>query len=114
MEQLSSDGLNLRLRALDVIDAASLAAAATHGRQCSGWLDALLDNAGITSRLEAASPRTGADLRRTHESNVFGGVAVTNVFLALRRRSPAPRIVNLPSGLGSLTPINDPRSRSLT
>ena len=47
-------------------------------------------------------------MRRTYETNVFGVVAVTNALLPLLRRSPAPRIVNVSSGLGSLSIMSDP------
>ena len=40
--------------------------------------------------------------RRTYETNVFGVVAVINVFLPALRRSAHPRIVNVSSGTGSL------------
>src|SRR5690606_32782541 len=47
-------------------------------------------------------------VRQTFETNVFGVVAVTNAMLPLMRRSPAPRIVNVSSGLGSGTHCADP------
>src|SRR5574337_1302394 len=47
-------------------------------------------------------------LRRTYETNVFGPVAVTQAMLPLLRRSLAGRIVNMSSGLGSLTQTSDP------
>ena len=47
-------------------------------------------------------------LRRTYETNVFGVVRTTQAMLPLLRRSDAGRIVNLSSGLGSLTQNSDP------
>jgi NAD(P)-dependent dehydrogenase (short-subunit alcohol dehydrogenase family) len=47
-------------------------------------------------------------LRRTYETNVFGPVAVTKAMLPLLRKSSASRIVNMSSGLGSLTLTSDP------
>ena len=49
-------------------------------------------------------------LRRTYETNVFGLVRVTQALLPLLRRSDAGRIVNISSGLGSLTLNSDPSS----
>ncbi|WP_218651767.1 SDR family NAD(P)-dependent oxidoreductase [Nostoc sp. C052] len=47
-------------------------------------------------------------LRHTYETNVFGVFAVTKTFLPLLKKSKAGRIVNLSSGLGSLTKNSDP------
>jgi NAD(P)-dependent dehydrogenase (short-subunit alcohol dehydrogenase family) len=47
-------------------------------------------------------------VRRTYETNVFGVVRAIQGFLPLLRRSDAGRIVNLSSGLGSLTQNSDP------
>jgi NAD(P)-dependent dehydrogenase (short-subunit alcohol dehydrogenase family) len=46
-----------------------------------------------------------ATFRRTLEANVFGVVAVTYALLPLIRESPAGRVVNQSSALGSLTSI---------
>jgi NAD(P)-dependent dehydrogenase (short-subunit alcohol dehydrogenase family) len=47
-------------------------------------------------------------MRATFETNVFAVVTVTNAMLPLLRRSPAGRIVNLSSSLGSLTLASTP------
>jgi len=47
-------------------------------------------------------------LRHTYETNVFGVFAVTKALLPLLKKSTAGRIVNLSSGLGSLTFNSDP------
>ena len=41
---------------------------------------------------------------------MFGIVAVTNAMLPLLRRSPAPRIVNVSSEVGSISSMTDPDS----
>ena len=43
------------------------------------------------------------EVRRVFETNVFGVIAVTQAMLPLLREAPAGRIVNLSSGVGSLT-----------
>jgi NAD(P)-dependent dehydrogenase (short-subunit alcohol dehydrogenase family) len=48
-------------------------------------------------------------LRRTYDTNVFGVFAVTKAMLPLIRKSEAGRIVNMSSGLGSLTQTSDPQ-----
>ena len=49
-------------------------------------------------------------LRKTFETNFFAVVALTQTLLPLIRKSPAGRIVNLSSILGSLTLHSDPSS----
>jgi NAD(P)-dependent dehydrogenase (short-subunit alcohol dehydrogenase family) len=52
---------------------------------------------------------TTADLmRQVFETNVFGIVRVTHAFLPLLQHSTAPVIVNVSSGLASLTRLSDP------
>ncbi|MEV7430604.1 MULTISPECIES: SDR family oxidoreductase [unclassified Nocardioides] len=88
---------------LDVTDDDSVASAARLLEERAGRLDALVNNAGITGG-PAQQPST-ADLdviRTVVETNVIGVVRVTNAMLPLLRRSSAPRIVNMSSGVGSL------------
>ena len=107
-EKLRADGLDARPLRLEVTDDASVAAAAAFLGQEPGRLDILVNNAGIA--IDDGPPsRVSLDvLRRTYETNVFGLVRVTQALLPLLRRSAAGRIVNLSSGLGSLTLNSDP------
>ena len=91
-------GGDVRLLVLDVIDAASIAAAA---RQVPA-LDILVNNAGISGDGRTPDNEDVGTFRRIYETNVFGVVAVTNAFLPVLRRSAHPRIVNISSGTGSL------------
>lgn len=89
---------------LDVTDDSSVTAAAALVEERVGRLDALVNNAGITGG--PAQQPTTADLdviRTVVETNVLGVIRVTNAMLPLLRRSPSPRIVNVSSGVGSLT-----------
>ena len=109
---LQSEGLDARFVALDVTNQASINAAAAKIEAEFGRLDILVNNAGIA--LEAApspSPPSQLDievLRHTYETNVFGVFAVTKALLPLLRKAEAGRIVNVSSGLGSLTQTSDP------
>jgi NAD(P)-dependent dehydrogenase (short-subunit alcohol dehydrogenase family) len=108
---LKGEGLDAHFIALDVTDAGSITAAAQKVERDFGRLDVLVNNAGVA--LEAA-PASEADLevaRRTFETNFFGVVAVTQALLPLLRRSEAGRIVNVSSGLGSITQMGDPANQ---
>jgi NAD(P)-dependent dehydrogenase (short-subunit alcohol dehydrogenase family) len=102
---------------LDVTDPATVQEAARQVEERFGHLDVLINNAGITGSGQVA-PSDAQDqvpssvdldmVRAVFETNVFGVIAVTNAMLPLLRRSPAPRIVNVSSGAGSLTIASDP------
>jgi NAD(P)-dependent dehydrogenase (short-subunit alcohol dehydrogenase family) len=47
-------------------------------------------------------------MQQTFETNVFGVVRVLHAFLPLLQRSPAPVVVNVSSGLASLTRVAKP------
>ncbi len=73
-----------------------------------GKLDILVNNAGINldQQGEGGKHTSGVPLqgvRDTFESNFFAPVALTQTLLPLIKKSPAGRIVNLSSILGSLT-----------
>jgi len=89
---------------LDVIDDTSVAAAAGLIEERTGRLDVLVNNAGITGGMPQ-TPTTvdPATMRAALETNVIGVIRVTNAMLPLLRRSASPRIVNMPSSVGSLT-----------
>jgi NAD(P)-dependent dehydrogenase (short-subunit alcohol dehydrogenase family) len=53
------------------------------------------------------------DIRTIYETNVFGVIAVTQVMLPLLRKSKSARIVNVSSGVGSLTRTMAPDNERL-
>lgn len=93
--------------ALDVTRADSIAAAAAQIGRELGRLDVLVNNAGTTTRAKPSDASIEA-IRAVFETNVFGVIAVTQAMLPLLRLSPAGRIVNLSSRVGSLSAITDP------
>jgi NAD(P)-dependent dehydrogenase (short-subunit alcohol dehydrogenase family) len=117
-EEVGPDAHSLQL---DVTDPASITAAAERIRSEFGRLDVLVNNAAIsnTSKRPGMSIREYAKLTRPSnvsldevravwETNVFGVLAVYQAMLPLLREAPAARIVNLSSGVGSLTMNADP------
>ncbi len=106
---------------LDVTDTASIAAAAARIRNEFGRLDVLINNAaisntsfrpGMTVEEYAKSTRPSVvsldEVRAVWETNVFGALAVYQAMLPLLREAPHARIVNVSSGVGSLTANSDP------
>ena len=107
---------------LDVTDRASIAAAAERIRTEFGRLDLLVNNAAISNtrkqqlglslqdyaRISLASNASLDEMRAVWETNVFGVLAVYQAMLPLLRESPDARIVNVSSGVGSLTINADP------
>ena len=121
--ELQGEGLDVAWLALDVADAASVAAAAARVAGETPTLDALVNNAAISRERAdgAAAPYAPsqmpmANLRETFDVNFFGAVAVTQAFLPALRAAPAGRIVNVSSGLGSFgfnTDGSDSTNRAL-
>ena len=112
--RLAAWQLGARMVQLDVTDDSSVAAAAK-AIEADGGLDVLVNNAGIEARkpdggVSGAAEVTGEMMREVFETNVFGVVRVTHVFLPLLRRSAAPVIVNVSSGLGSMARMTTPGS----
>ncbi|MGB7359379.1 MAG: SDR family oxidoreductase [Mycobacterium sp.] len=107
-DALRRRGLDVEFVRMDVTDSVSVAAAVEEVDRTHGRLDILVNNAAITRGHDPASTVTAEDMRRTYETNVFGVATVTNALLPLLRRSSAPRIVNVSSGMGSIAMIADP------
>lgn len=95
----AAQALGARLVVLDVVDDASVAAAAEHITRQAGQLDVLINNAGIGG----TGDMTPADVQTVYDTNVIGVVRVTHAFLPMLQAAPAPLVVNVSSGLGSLT-----------
>ncbi|MCD0490064.1 SDR family oxidoreductase [Pedobacter sp. MC2016-14] len=72
-------------------------------------LDVLINNAGISGSFPQTSLETDITVfKEVFETNFFGVIEVTQTFIDLLKASTAPRIVNVTSGLGSLSLHNDP------
>jgi NAD(P)-dependent dehydrogenase (short-subunit alcohol dehydrogenase family) len=110
VDQLKAEGLTqVEPLVIDVTNSASIAAAREALGQKTPVLDVLINNAGISGGMPQPALTTSTSaIKEVFETNVFGVIEVTQAFVDLMRPSPAPRIVNVTSGLGSLTLHNDP------
>jgi NAD(P)-dependent dehydrogenase (short-subunit alcohol dehydrogenase family) len=110
--KLQAEGLPVEALSIDVNSAGSIAEAAREVERKHGRLDILINNAGVLLDDYAKKPsEQGVEVwRKTFETNLFGLVETTQAFLPLLKKSPAGRIVNLSSILGSNTLHQDPAS----
>ena len=104
----AAESLGAKFVQLDVTDDASVDAAAATIRNAEGHLDVLINNAGVVGSRAEVADITPETLNETYATNVFGVVRVTHAMLPLLQKSTSPVIVNVSSGLGSFSRINDP------
>jgi NAD(P)-dependent dehydrogenase (short-subunit alcohol dehydrogenase family) len=117
-EELRKEGIQAEALQFDITKPSDYQAAYDFFDKRYGKLDILVNNAGIARerqdsgdhRINTASSVSPEILRATFETNFFGTVALTQALLPLIKKSPAGRIVNLSSVLGSLTLHADPTS----
>ncbi|GAB3451059.1 SDR family oxidoreductase [Streptomonospora sediminis] len=110
VQKLRAQGVDAFEVPLDVADDESVAAAARQLHE-RGGLDVLVNNAGINDgQRESVTELPIETIRAVVETNVFGAIRVTNAMLPLLRHSAHPRIVNISSGVGSLTLQQDPEA----
>jgi len=119
--KLKAEGLvNTKAVQIDVTDEQSVAHARTELGKEITTLDILINNAGISGvKIDnegnfipeslTAEKATIDTFKEVYETNVYGVVRVTQVFLDLLKKSPAPRIVMVSSSVGSLTQQSNPQ-----
>ena len=107
----AAEELGARPLVLDVTEDASVEGAArTVAEATGGALDVLINNAGISGGVIPAREVTAAHVQAVYDVNVLGPVRMLHAFLPLLERSESPVVVNVSSGLGSLTYSADPES----
>jgi NAD(P)-dependent dehydrogenase (short-subunit alcohol dehydrogenase family) len=109
--KLRANNLDVRFVPLDLDRNETFASAAALIASDYGHLDILVNNAAIVDRADGP-PSTASipALERVFHTNFFQTVALTQVILPLLRKAPSARVVNVSSGLGSLTLNADPNS----
>jgi NAD(P)-dependent dehydrogenase (short-subunit alcohol dehydrogenase family) len=106
---LKGEGVEARFINIDLVQPATIQAAAAAILTDYGRLDILVNNAGIADRSDGPPSTASIDaVRRVFETNFFGTLMVTQAMLPLLRKSISARIVNVSSGLGSLAHNGDP------
>jgi len=112
--ELKALGVDAEYVHYDATQANASQAVATALESRFGKLDILVNNAGILKEeLIGQNNTLSVDqdtLKTTFEANFFAVVALTQALLPLLQRSPAARIVNLSSILGSQTLHSTPNS----
>lgn len=109
-EKLKTQGIKVEVMELDVTKPTTIRTAADIISNRFGWLDVLVNNVGVAldDKTKKPSEQSLATWREMFDVNFFGMVAVTQAFLPLLHKSQAGRIVNLASGLASITLHADP------
>lgn len=112
--ELIGQGLDAYGIQLDVTNEVERKAAATYIEEKFGRLDILINNAGVAPKESLFVSKTletsKEEFEHIYETNFFSVVYLTRELLPLIKKSPAGRIVNLSSILGSLTIHSQPES----
>ncbi|APO77239.1 short-chain dehydrogenase/reductase SDR family protein (plasmid) [Rhizobium etli 8C-3] len=107
--RLQAEAIDARFLQLDVTDRTTIRASAHQIESSFGKLDTLVNNAGTGSPLDGPVGKADlSEVRRLFEVNFFGALEVTQALLPLLKKARSARIVNVLSGLGSLTRNSDP------
>lgn len=101
VETLKKENLQVSFLQIDVASRKSVFAAAEQFATKEKSLDVLINNAGIMLDHGNALALTQESLEKTFATNTFGPVSVIQAFLQFLKEGS--RIINVSSGLGSLT-----------
>ncbi|MGA2740406.1 MAG: SDR family oxidoreductase [Bryobacteraceae bacterium] len=100
---------DVRYLAIDLDDFGTIAIAAQAINADFGHLDVLVNNAGIVGQGDGLPSISSLEaIERAFRINFLGSVAVTQAMLPLLRKAASASIVNVSSGLGSITKSGDP------
>jgi NAD(P)-dependent dehydrogenase (short-subunit alcohol dehydrogenase family) len=106
--QAAAQALGARFVPIDVTADDSVRRAASDVEAHEGRVDTLINNAGIIGPHTPVDELTGDDAELVFQTNVFSIVRVTGAFLPLLRKSVAPAVINVSSGMGSFAATHDP------
>ena len=103
VEKLRTEGLDVHLLVIDITYNYGVKHAFDILSEQTSHLNLLVNNAGVSFDLQSApSIERITDIRSTYETNVFGPIRVTQVFLPLLKAATEARIIMVSSILGSI------------
>jgi len=103
-KELVAEGLPVETHQLDVASAKSISECMNWVRLDVGRLDILVNNAGIMIEEGDADPMEEIEIiRETMQTNVYGPFLLSSLAIPIMKSRRYGRIVNLSSGMGSLT-----------
>jgi NAD(P)-dependent dehydrogenase (short-subunit alcohol dehydrogenase family) len=108
-DKLRAEGVDAHAVKLDVTSESDVEAIPAFFESKFGRLDILVNNAGVALDPGGVTRET---FRQTYETNVIAPYFITQALLPLLKASPAGRIVNQSSVMGSMTAMSDPNSFS--
>ncbi|MGH9936142.1 MAG: SDR family oxidoreductase [Blastocatellia bacterium] len=106
-DKLKAEGIDAHAVKIDVTNEADVAALPALFESKFGRLDILINNAGVMLDWGGVTRDT---FHQTYETNVFAPYFITEALLPLLKASPAGRIVNHSSSMGSMALMGDPNS----
>lgn len=107
IEKLAAQKLTARFHPLDVTSSEGASALRDFLDSTFGRLDVLINNAGIISDDDAPGLEVKLSaVRTTFETNTLAPLQLSQTLLSLLKRSRAPRIVNMSSGMGTLSDMS--------
>jgi NAD(P)-dependent dehydrogenase (short-subunit alcohol dehydrogenase family) len=99
---------NVAVVHIDLLSPETSATAAKQIEENYGVVDVLVNNAGMIDWTDGPPSSTKIDaVRKIFDTNFFGTIEVTQAILPLVKKSSAGRIVNVSSGLGSISQNGD-------
>lgn len=110
IKKLRGDGLSqVEAIQIDITNQESVDAARKEIGSKTDVLDVLINNAGMSGGMPQ-KPTTASIgvLNNVFNTNFYGAVRTTQAFIDLLRNSSQPRIVNVSSGMASMTMCSDP------
>ena len=107
VKELAELGVEADLYKCDVTNRDDIAALVKAIDEKYGYLNILINNAGIAGPMTPPSQTSEKDLRMTMETNFFGATAMVQECLPLLKKAEFGKIINITSDLGSLTLASD-------
>lgn len=110
VKELTGEGFqNMKAIGIDVTRKHTILSAKNIVEKEKGYLDILINNAGISGIVPQNALETGVEeYEKVIDTNLYGVVRTTQVFIDLLRKSSAPRIVNVSTSVGSLSLQSNP------